>query len=99
MLALRATQPSLLARMVYHVGSPAIFDGKRFLPETGTPMRKMLRNRTLFADCEPEPFTVAIWREKSLTISCSLLTTLEDWACTTRSLVAMERTLPLSIQS
>ena len=60
MSVLRATQPCLLTRIVYHVGSPAIFDGKRFFPETGTPMRKMLRRRTLLADCEPEPLTVAI---------------------------------------
>src|SRR5690242_1537394 len=65
---LRATQPFLLARMVYQVGSPAMFDGKRFLPETGIPIMKMLRSSTLFDDCEPEPLTVATWMEKSLTI-------------------------------
>ncbi len=60
MSVLRATHPCLLTRIVYHVGSPAIFDGNRFFPETGTPMRKMLRSRTLLADCEPDPLTVAI---------------------------------------
>src|SRR5207237_9896337 len=65
----RAMYPSLLARMVYHVGRPAMFDGNRFLPETGTPIWKIARSRTVFADCEPEPFTVATWMEKSLTIS------------------------------
>src|SRR5512146_1771871 len=52
--------------MVYHVGSPAIFDGNRFLPETGTPIWKIVRNSTVLADCEPEPFTVATCRLKSL---------------------------------
>jgi len=52
--------------MVYQVGSPAIFDGKRFFPLTGTPMPKMLFKSTLLADCEPEPFTVATLMLKSL---------------------------------
>src|SRR5580698_11228758 len=52
--------------MVYQVGNPAMFDGKRFLPLTGMPMPKMLRNRMLLADCEPEPLTVATWMLKSL---------------------------------
>jgi hypothetical protein len=43
-----------------------MFDGNRFLPETGTPMRKMDRMRTLFAVCEPDPFAVATCSEKSL---------------------------------
>src|SRR5580698_11615452 len=67
-LRLRATYPSLLARIVYHVGRPAMFDGKRFLPLTGMPIPKMLLRSTLFADCEPEPLTVATWMLKSLTI-------------------------------
>src|SRR5512145_2344983 len=46
-----------------------MFDGKRFFPETGTPIRKRERSRTLFAVCEPEPFAVATWREKSLTVT------------------------------
>ena len=48
-----------------------MFDGKRFFPETGTPIRKMARIRTLFAVCDPEPFAVATWREKSLTTGSS----------------------------
>src|SRR6185312_5924859 len=56
---LRAMYPCLLARRVYQVGRPAMFDGNRFLPETGTPIWKMLRNRTVLADCDPEPLTVA----------------------------------------
>src|ERR1700761_2254190 len=63
----RATYPSLLARMVYHVGSPAMLEGNRFLPETGTPIPKMLFSKTLLADCEPDPLTVATWMLKSLT--------------------------------
>src|SRR6185369_1426347 len=53
--------------MVYQVGSPAMFDGNRFLPETGTPIWKIVRRITVFADCEPDPFTVATWRLQSLT--------------------------------
>ena len=44
-----------------------MFDGKRFFPETGTPIRKIARRRTLLAVCEPEPLAVATWSEKSLT--------------------------------
>src|SRR5271170_2549894 len=64
----RATYPCLLARIVYQVGKPAIFDGKRFLPLTGIPIPKMLLRSTLLADWEPEPLTVATWMVKSLTI-------------------------------
>src|SRR5690349_16150085 len=53
--------------MVYQVGRPAMFEGKRFLPETGTPIWKMLRSRTVFELWEPEPFTVATWMLMSLT--------------------------------
>ncbi len=60
--------PLELARMVYHVGSPAMFDGNMFLPDTGTPIWKIDRSRTRFAVWLPDPLTVATWREKSLTI-------------------------------
>src|SRR5271155_395118 len=53
--------------MVYQVGRPAMFDGKRFLPLTGIPMPKMLLSRTLLADCEPDPLTVATCMLKSFT--------------------------------
>ena len=52
---------------MYHVGSPAMFDGNMFLPETGTPMRRIDRSSTMFAVWLPEPFTVATWMLKSLT--------------------------------
>ncbi len=35
-----------------------MFDGKRFLPETGIPIWKSDRRRTVFELCEPEPFAV-----------------------------------------
>ena len=54
--------------MVYHVGSPAMFDGNRFFPLTGTPIPKMLFSSTLLADCDPDPFTVATLMLKSLTM-------------------------------
>src|SRR5262245_3320944 len=65
---LRAIQPSLFARMVNQVGSPAMLDGNMFLPLTGTPIWKMERIRTLFDDCDPEPLTVATWIVQSLTV-------------------------------
>src|ERR1700683_1753792 len=54
--------------MVYHVGNPAMFDGNRFFPLTGTPIPKMLFSSTLLADCDPDPFTVATLMLKSLTM-------------------------------
>src|SRR4029079_922434 len=63
----RAVQPSLLARMVNHVGRPAMFDGNRFLPLTGMPIWKMARSSTLLAVWLPEPLTVATWMLKSFT--------------------------------
>ena len=53
--------------MVYQVGSPAMFDGNRFLPETGTPIWKMERIRIMLAVWLPDPLTVATWMLKSLT--------------------------------
>ena len=50
-----------------HVGSPWMFEGTRFLPETGIPIWKIDRIRMLFDDMLPEPFAVATWIEKSLT--------------------------------
>src|SRR5690242_21572731 len=60
-------KPSFEARMVYQVGSPAMLDGNRFFPETGTPIWKMARSSTMFDDCDPDPFAVATWIEKSFT--------------------------------
>ena len=48
-----------------------MFEGKRFFPLTGTPIPKMLFSRTLLADCEPEPFTVATLMLKSLITRCA----------------------------
>ena len=59
--------PCLLARMVYQVGSPAMFDGKRFLPDTGMPIWKSDRMSTRLAVWLPDPLTVATWMLKSLT--------------------------------
>src|ERR671913_640317 len=56
--------------MVYQVGRPAILDGKRFLPETGTPIWKIDRSSTRLAVWLPEPLTVATWILKSLTRVC-----------------------------
>src|SRR6266849_95393 len=63
----RATHPSLFARIVNHVGSPAMLDGNMFFPLTGTPIWKMERISTLLDDCDPDPLTVATWIVQSLT--------------------------------
>jgi hypothetical protein len=52
--------------MVYQVGSPAMFEGKRFFPDTGIPIWNSVRSSTMFALCEPDPFTVATCRLMSL---------------------------------
>jgi hypothetical protein len=44
-----------------------MFEGKRFLPETGMPMRKIACMRRLLALEEPVPFTFANLIEKSFT--------------------------------
>src|SRR5579859_7273795 len=64
----RATCPSLLTRISYHVGRPWMFDGKRFLPDTGTPMRKIARINRLLALDEPVPLTLASFTAKSFTL-------------------------------
>src|SRR5260370_8569964 len=68
---LRAIQPSLFARIVNHVGRPAMFDGNMFFPLTGTPIWKIERIRTLLDDCDPEPLTVATWIVQSFTIDAA----------------------------
>src|SRR5579863_785291 len=64
----RATCPSLLTRISYHVGSPWMFDGKRFLPDTGTPIRKIARISRLLALDDPVPLTLASFNAKSFTL-------------------------------
>src|ERR1700686_1073381 len=44
-----------------------MLDGKRFFPETGTPMRNIARMRRLLALDEPVPLTLASLTAKSLT--------------------------------
>src|SRR6266508_3687978 len=46
-----------------------MFDGKTFLPGTGTALRKMACMMRPFADAEPVPLAVAILKAKSLTRS------------------------------
>ena len=45
--------------MVYQVGSPAMFDGNMFFPDTGTPIERIDRNNTRLAVWLPDPLTVA----------------------------------------
>src|SRR3984957_9178921 len=65
----RATCPSLLTRISYQVGRPWMFDGKRFFPETGTPIRKIARINRLLALDDPVPLTFASLIAKSLTFA------------------------------
>ena len=44
-----------------------MFDGKRFFPETGIPMRKIACIKRLLALAEPVPLTLASLIEKSFT--------------------------------
>jgi hypothetical protein len=54
--------------MVYQVGSPWILEGNRFFPETGIPILKRALSSVTLAVWLPEPFTVPMVIEKSLTI-------------------------------
>src|ERR1035437_3037699 len=62
-----AVQPSALTRISYHVGRPWMLDGKRFLPDTGTLIRKMPGMSKELARAEPVPLTLASLTAKSLT--------------------------------
>src|SRR5688572_15378987 len=63
----RPNQPLPDTRTSYQVGRPWMFDGKMLRVATGTPMRRMARANSSFADAEPEPFTLANLTTKSLT--------------------------------
>src|SRR5256885_11640711 len=64
----RAVKPAPFARTVNQVGSPWMFDGNMFFPDTGTPMLKMDRMRMRFADWLPVPFEVATVMTRSFTL-------------------------------
>src|SRR3954471_23525707 len=53
-------------RTSYHVGRSWMFDGKMLRAATGTPMRRIARAKSPFADAEPEPLTLANLTTKSL---------------------------------
>src|SRR5450432_3154493 len=71
----REVCPSALTRIAYQVGSPWMFEGHRFLPDTGTPMRKIACMMRPFALADPVPFVLAILKAKSLTRSTLLEST------------------------
>ena len=58
----------MLTRISYHVGNPWMFDGNRFFPDTGTPMRKIERISRLLALDDPVPLTLASFKAKSFTL-------------------------------
>src|SRR5882672_9884774 len=62
----RPIQPLPETRTSNQVGRPWMFDGNMFRVATGTPMRRMERANSSFADAEPEPFTLANLTTKSL---------------------------------
>src|SRR2546429_9743310 len=64
----RAMWPSGVMRSWYQVGKPSMFEGKTFFGATGMPMWKIALVRTRLAVWLPEPFTVAAWMVRSLTI-------------------------------
>src|SRR6266404_1592665 len=76
----REVWPVLLTRTSYQVGSPWMFDGNRFLPDTGIPMRKIACIKSPFALADPVPLTLASLRAKSLTLTilswCTVLSQL-----------------------
>jgi hypothetical protein len=49
-----------------------MLDGKRFLPETGMPMRKIACISSPFALADPVPLTLAILSAKSLTFGLAV---------------------------
>ena len=54
---------------MYQVGWPWMFDGNRFLPETGMPILNSARTSVELDVWLPDPFTVATVMVKSLTSS------------------------------
>src|SRR5262249_1299449 len=63
---MRAVCPCLLTRISYQVGSPWMFGGHPFFPDTGIPMRKIACMMGPLAEADPEPLGVAILKAKSL---------------------------------
>jgi hypothetical protein len=68
----RAVCPSRFTRISYQVGSPWMFEGNRFLPDTGMPMRKIACISRPLALADPVPLTLASLKAKSFvrTICC-----------------------------
>src|SRR5438477_7527861 len=65
----RPSQPRSDTRTSYHVGRPWMFDGKMLRGLTGTPMRRIDFANSVFAEADPDPFTLANLTTKSLTAS------------------------------
>ena len=74
-MGVRAVCPAALTRISYQVGSPWMFEGNRFLPDTGTPMRKIACMMRPLALADPVPFVLAILKANSLTRSTLLVST------------------------
>src|ERR1035437_312693 len=63
----RAVCPEALTLISNQVGSPWMLEGKRFFPDTDTPIRKMACIRRLLVLAEPVPLTLASLMANSLT--------------------------------
>src|SRR5690349_12690829 len=66
----RPSQPCSETRTSYHVGRPWMFEGKMLRGLTGMPMRMIDLAKSVFAEADPDPFTLANLTTKSLT-ACS----------------------------
>ena len=60
--------PCGVMRSWYQVGRPSMFEGKTFFGATGMPMWNIARVSTRLAVWLPEPFTVAAWMVRLLTM-------------------------------
>ena len=69
--------------MVNQVGRPAMFEGNMFLPETGTPIWKMARIRTV----------LAVWLPRTIH-GCDLDTKVVDYVSARRAGARLDRVIP-----
>src|ERR1700716_1155272 len=69
----RPSQPLSQTRTSYHVGRPWMLDGKMLRGLTGTPMRRIAFAKSVLAEAEPEPLTLANLTTKSLSAASGFI--------------------------